>query len=416
MATSVTQSLFGMTPQSIQAQRDADLQAQALRFAQLTPMQQAQMGLFTAGSRLGTGIAQALGAEDPEMAQARARQGLLGGLDMSNPQALREAARMADPATAQMLINQALDVEKQLADVGAAQALAAQRSREANPVLELIKAGKYTPESVAKYQESGKIADLQLTESGPKFSNDAEEVARELYGKAFSQLTPGEAAAVNTLRNQRTVQQRGATAPKVSVVVGAPDTRGKAFEKADTDTLAGLRTSATAAAGQLGLIQQARDQVASSAVAGTGVPSVVRSLNNVLAPLGINAEQVANTRNLEQALNSIIAQGIKQYGANPSTVDLEFAKRASASITDPKLAIQQTLDYLEQRANEIVNKTDAAEQYLLDKGNLAGFEKQWINQSRISRLTGQDREAYNWAIANPNDPRSADIKKRLGVQ
>jgi hypothetical protein len=195
-----------------------------------------------------------------------------------------------------------------------------------------------------------------------------------------------------------------------------PDTRGKAFEKADTDTLAGLRTSATAAAGQLGLIQQARDQVAASAVTGVGVPSVVRSLNNVLAPLGINAEQVANTRNLEQALNSIIAQGIKQYGANPSTVDLEFAKRASASITDPKLAIQQTLDYLEQRASEIINKTDAAEQYLLERGNLAGFEKQWINQSRVSRLTGQDREAYNWAMSNPNDPRSADIKKRLGVQ
>ena len=124
MATSVTQSLFGMTPQSIQAQRDADLQRQALQFAQLTPMQQAQMGLFTAGSQLGTGIAQALGAEDPEMAQARARQGLLGGLDMSNPQALREAARMADPATAQMLINQALDIEKQLADVGAREAQA----------------------------------------------------------------------------------------------------------------------------------------------------------------------------------------------------------------------------------------------------------------------------------------------------
>lgn len=416
MATSVTQSLFGVTPQSIQRQRNEDLQSQALRFAQLTPMQQAQAGLFMAGSQLGTGLAGAMGYEDPEMQQAKARQGLLGGLDMSNPQALREAARVADPQTAQVLIDQAMRMEKGQAEISAQQALADQRSREANPVLELIKAGKYTPESVAKYQESGKIADLQLTESGPKFSNDAEEVSRELYGKPFSQLTPPEAAAVNTLRNQRTIQQRSAGAPKVSVDVKGPDTRSKAFEKADTDTLAGLRTSATAAAGQLGLIQQARNQVASSAVAGTGVPSVVRSLNNVLAPLGINAEQVANTRTLEQALNSIIAQGIKQYGANPSTVDLEFAKRASAGITDPKLAIQKTLDYLEQRANDIVNKTDAAEQYLLDKGNLAGFEKQWANQSRVANLVGQDREAYSWAVANPNDPRSAAIKKRLGVQ
>ena len=238
----VTQSLFGMTPQSIQAQRDAEMEKQAMQFARLSPMESARMGLFYGVNQLGNAIGQRLGAEDPEMAQARARQGLLGGLDMSNPQALREAARMADPQTAQVLVNQALNVEKQLADVGAAQALAAQRSREANPVLELIKAGKYTPESVAKYELSGKVADLQLTESGPKFSNDAEEVSRELYGKAFSELTQQEAAAVNTLRNQRTVQQRGATAPKIINVVGTAENEyakvaGKTTAERDIQTI-----------------------------------------------------------------------------------------------------------------------------------------------------------------------------------
>ena len=126
MATSVTQSLFGMTPQMIQAQREADLQAQALRFAQLTPMQQAQAGLFTAGSQLGTGIAGALGYEDPEMAQARARQGLLGGVDMSDPQALREAARnTTDPQVKVFLTDRANALEKEQADINRLNALAA---------------------------------------------------------------------------------------------------------------------------------------------------------------------------------------------------------------------------------------------------------------------------------------------------
>jgi hypothetical protein len=31
-------------------------------------------------------------------------------------------------------------------------------------------------------------------------------------------------------------------------------------------------------------------------------------------------------------------------------------------------------------------------------------------------LSPQDQQALNWANSNPNDPRSAQIKKRLGVQ
>jgi hypothetical protein len=164
MATNVTQSLFGMTPQAIQSQRAADLQAQALRFAQLTPMQQAQMGLFQAGSQLGTGLAGLMGYEDEEVKQAKARQGLLGGLNMADPQALREAARNADPATAQALITQALELEKKEADIGAAKALTEQRSRESDPVQELAKTGKYTPASLATYAKTRDVKDLVLTE------------------------------------------------------------------------------------------------------------------------------------------------------------------------------------------------------------------------------------------------------------
>ncbi len=163
------------------------------------------------------------------------------------------------------------------------------------------------------------------------------------------------------------------------------DTRGKAFEAADTETLKKVRTEAGAASGQLSLIAQARENLP-SAVVGQGLPALIRGLNTQLAPLGINTEQVAGTRNLEQALKSIIAQGIKQYGANPSTVDLQFAVSAAADIKDPLQAISATLNYLEKRAKLSVNKADAAEQYLLKNQNLAGFEKQWTEQSLRSML------------------------------
>ena len=129
----VTQSLFGLTPQAIQAQRAAELNQQALQFAQLTPMQQAQMGMFKGGSMLGSGIASAMGYEDPEMQQAKARQGLLGDLDLGDPAILREAARnTTDPQTKLFLTDRADAIEKNQADIARLRALASGGGRSSS--------------------------------------------------------------------------------------------------------------------------------------------------------------------------------------------------------------------------------------------------------------------------------------------
>jgi plasmid maintenance system antidote protein VapI len=369
MATSVTQSLFGITPQSIQNERDAALQQQAIQFAKLDPFQAARMGLFQGAAQLGSGIVGALG--DPEIEQARQRQGMLGGLDLNDPDALMAAAQNiqgSDPQAALALFNQANAVKKDLSTVNK---------------------NKYEMEQdQAAYQMRFTGLKSRYPEMDDEqvrsLASDVEAFRKAMEGnKVFQETAEGvflvdKNNPANKVRIGTPVDKRSVT----KVDIGAPDTTGKAFEVADADSLKNLRTAAAAAAGQLGFISQARDQVQNLAVAGTGVPSVVRGINTFLAPLGINSDQVAKTRNLEQALNSIIAQGIKQYGANPSTADLEFAKRASASITDPQQAIAETLNYLEERAQALINKSTAADTYLLQNKNLGGFEQFWVNQQR----------------------------------
>ncbi len=167
MAT-VAQSLFGVTPESLMAAREQRLQEQALQFAQLSPMQAAQAGFYTAGSRLGTGIGGLLGAEDPELMRVRQRQQLLQGVNPTDPASLRAAAQKAmeanDFPAAQELASRAVAAETAQAKLVSEQALANQRNRErqaADPVQQIIRTGKYTPESVAAYQESGNISDLK---------------------------------------------------------------------------------------------------------------------------------------------------------------------------------------------------------------------------------------------------------------
>ena len=381
MATSVTQSLFGITPQSIQDERDAALRQQALEFAKLDPFQAARMGLFQGASQLGTGIAGAMGYEDPEIVRARQRQGMLGGLNLNDPESLLTDAQNlqgTDPEAAMALFDRANAVAKELSTVNK---------------------NKYDMEQdQAAYQ-------MRFTGLKSRYPKMPDELARSLASdvESFRKSMEGDKVIqetaegvflidknnpANKIRIGSPVDRR----PTTNVNVGGPDTTVKAFEVADADSLKNLRTAASAASGQLGFIKQARDQVQNSAVAGTGIPSVVRGLNTFLAPLGINADQVAKTRNLEQALNSIIAQGIKQYGANPSTADLEFAKRASASITDPKQAIVETLNYLEARAQALLDKSTAADKYLLTNKNLGGFEQFWANQQRNANNPPQQSE------------------------
>lgn len=93
MATTV-QSLFGLTPEDLQAQQDAALNAQALQYAQLDPMQAAQMGFFRAGSQLGSGVAGLMGYENPQMRQSRELQTLSKQFDFTSPEGLSQAAGM----------------------------------------------------------------------------------------------------------------------------------------------------------------------------------------------------------------------------------------------------------------------------------------------------------------------------------
>lgn len=342
----IVPSLFGLTPELYQQNRLADLQAQQQKAAtmaagpgtmlnpSLAPLyaQAAQQGqILGEGVR---GVGGLLGVEDPELVKIRDVQSMRSQFDVSSPAGLREFAQalgqrgysdLAIQATAK-----AADIDKELS--------AAQKNRT-----ETVKQVGLTTDGRQVYQSGAN--QFILTEQGPQ----------PYYG---------------ALESKRA---------KTEVNVGAPDTKNKAFEIADPEALKEYRKSSRAASGQLALINQARQNLP-TAVVGQGLPALIRGLNTQLAPLGINVDKVAGTRNLEQALKSIIAQGIKQYGANPSTVDLQFAEKAASDIQDPRKAIEATLQYLENKARKEVDKQDAAEQWLLNKGNLAGFEKAWTQQ------------------------------------
>lgn len=340
---SIVGSLFGASPEAMQIAREKAAFTQGTQAGQnLLGGILGNVGMFA--ERGAAGLRGGLGVQLPEERIAGLRQQATQQFDTSTPEGLMQMAQFlnqqGDAAGARQAIMVAQGQQQRMATLGQTMATTEAKLREPLPNIARLQA--YRTNLVA-----------QFGENDPRVKEVDKVIAAEGEGKGTK-------------------------------ITNVMDTRGKAFEAADTETLKKVRTEAGAASGQLFLIAQARENLP-RAVVGQGLPAIIRGLNAQLAPLGINTEQVANTRNLEQALKSIIAQGIKQYGANPSTVDLQFAVSAAADIKDPIQAINATLNYLEKRAKATINKADAADKYLETKGNLAGFEKQWAESQTIAK-------------------------------
>lgn len=79
---------------------------------------------------------------------------------------------------------------KTRAETTATEALAKQRGREANPVLEIAKTGKYTPESIQRFASSGKVEDLVFKES-----DDKTQVVETAEGQILINKSTGEQIA-----------------------------------------------------------------------------------------------------------------------------------------------------------------------------------------------------------------------------
>jgi hypothetical protein len=90
----IVQSLFGVTPESYQQQQQARIDAQALRFAQLDPFQQAQFSINRGANMLGGAIGGALGGQDPELQRITARQQIARQLNPNDPASIQQAIAM----------------------------------------------------------------------------------------------------------------------------------------------------------------------------------------------------------------------------------------------------------------------------------------------------------------------------------
>jgi len=213
MATDIVGSLFGVTPELYQEQRDLMRQKQAMAFAQQDPRAQATFGLYRAGQQVGQALGGLMGVEDPQMRLISQRNALAKQIDMNDPESIMRGAQMAaqsgDTVAAGQLAEYARKAASDLA-------LIQQRLRERqgiDPIQQLIRAGKHTPESIALYAKSGNIQDLELIEKPAKGPTPTEIEKLQLYRE---RLVDGNAPASKIAEVDAII--KGASSPRGTVV------------------------------------------------------------------------------------------------------------------------------------------------------------------------------------------------------
>lgn len=162
--------IFGITPEMYQQDLARRQTATNLAAAQLNPSQLAGFYAMEAGTGLGRAAQGLLGVEDPQLQMVRDITALRSQFDTSTVDGLRgfasELSSRGYSDFAMQAAQRAADLEQTMATTGFRQAQAekALRTPTVSPE-QLLTSGRYTPESVAKYQQSGNIADLVLTKT-----------------------------------------------------------------------------------------------------------------------------------------------------------------------------------------------------------------------------------------------------------
>lgn len=369
----VTESLFGITPEALQAQRDAALQEQAYKFAQLSPMQAAQAGFYTAGNRLGGAAAGLLGAEDPELQRIKQRQTMLQNIDISNPDSLKQGIQTA-------MQNKDYALVSELTGRYQASIKAALEGRKIESEIQKNLSEKMTPEMKNAQSKADMSGSPRGSEEWNKVFNATFDslVAKsphvDTVGVAMGTSQP---VYMDKVSNEQFVIQNGKRIPynggvdrltaktNVSLSASADKSYGSSLgEGLAKDDLA-LKAGAVSAPDNLSTIEQTRQLLDSGKVytgTGAGLKLSLTSLGKALGVTGqTDNEIIANTQQLQQNRAKAVLGQIKSSGLGTgqgfTDKDLVFLEKAAAgNITLDENTIRRQLQAEENALRALTSR------------------------------------------------------------
>jgi hypothetical protein len=337
MTTSEILGLF-TTPEQYQLAQQQAQQAQAIQFANLNPMAQANYGTFLAGQKLGGAIGGALGGEDPQLQLIARRQQLLSQLDQSDPTSFARVAKMASDAGDQELAFGVAEAgRKAQSEIN----LATQRAREAQlkPVVvdgRVVNpnTGQVIYESPAKPEKEKfvVVGNALVSEATGKviYEGDKPEKYSDFARKLIEVgLTPGTEPFQKRMLEHINAVTKGASQGTGNVTIGgiSIDTGAAAKEagKVIGGNVANIESQYSLQTG----ISDALKLIDKGIYAGAYGPEKGFIAKYSLGTVG-DPKKVRNTEVFMANIGEIVIPRLQQFGGNDSNEELKYLQKVVA--------------------------------------------------------------------------------------
>lgn len=388
MATDLS-GLFGgtLTPEEQQRQLT---EARAAQFAQLAPSQQLAFMGYKAGAGLGQGLAQAAGVDiqDPAIKRATMLRQLAQGIDVTSVEGLQQYATRLQQAgfnaEANQLGQQILAARKTESEI-----TKNQRERAgADPFEQLLRTGKYTPASLAKYKKSGDPADLESIEKPAKAQIKEVGVAETTREPVYTyQATPDSEPKqviykTNAQGEQVMVPYSGGvdrTTSKVSATATSKGEEaftqelGKLDAKAVSDAQKARDASIASVKALNTLASYPDDKLISGAFANNRV-GVANFLNTIGLASGTDKERISNSQQYQKVAGDVILQTLGgKLGSGFSNADREFIASLVPQLETSPQARRSLIEFMQRKNQDIIKEATNLEQYARQNKGLGGY-------------------------------------------
>jgi hypothetical protein len=460
MATDIA-GLFGLTPQMYEQGIRQSAMNEGAAYARMAPEDRAIAGIYSAGAGLGRTAGGMLGVEDPQMKLISARQQIIGQLDQTDPQsyanAIKQLSQIGDSQGAFALTSQVQSMMKAQAEAAKLNAEASKVGMEnlskqgqvqqlmkqfnmgqtealaiaSNPDLlksyltpktqqgfEILKTGKFTPESVEAWS-NGK-GSLETIEKMVKPQQDFIAKAVEMgFGEKskYGDYTPDQVGKVNTALFNENIAGKKASAMAVQIPLG--DVLQKVFQSRE-------REDAAKAFGQAGdaytitvpLIKKLGDVESSVSNAFTGAGQNYKlALSKGLSALGVKISDRATDTEFGDAISAQVVQQIaKVFPGSQSNKELDQLLKSKFNLQQELPTI---LRLVGQIKDEMLSQTKTYEQMANlpdnERTNFNAKLAQGKNYQKIQQYRDYEKKYLNKTITPEERTEAAKLKQELSL-
>ena len=326
------------------------------------------------------------------------QQQILRNVDPNDPESIAAGARMASEMGNPRL---AAALSKQASDIALNRASISQKLRERqalDPIQKLVESGKYSPESIAAYRESGNLADLRLVEKPQRDVVEQlvisgkytpESVAKYQESKNIQDLIPLQKKTVGQEIGEGMAKGFGLLGQALAPALKKEGEETGKFSAKNYDELGGAVAAGISSKRNLDTLNSALKTAFTGTLSDTKT-SIVKALDGVGLPVGDDLKKAASSTELLNAMSTrYVFPLVKNFPGSLAAKELDRLEKTAPTALQQPETIARLVNLLRTDISENEYTYNKAKEYRSQKGSLVGFNQadQKIEfQNKFNRL------------------------------